>query len=568
MGLTNSLYSGLSGLNANSQLITVTGNNIANVNTTAFKGSRVDFQTQISQTLASGSAPTGESGGTNPLQVGLGTRIGSVSRNWTDGSFQPTGVPTEMAIEGKGFFIVEQEGSRRFTRAGNFKLDSDFNLVTPYGGLVQGYGVDDDFNVVDGALQTINIPLGNLTIAEPTRNVRFSGNLNANGDAAVNGSIISSGTLYSDAAMTTPAAAGTALTSLYDSSGTLLFATGDVLTLTGATKGGATLPDTTFEIGGATSTPDDSGTTLQDYLDYLTDVLGIDTSAGSAGLSVVGGAITIEGNTGDVNDLALDDGNIIKNQASSPTLPFTFDKSQSADGESVRTTFVAYDSLGTPMNLDLNLVLESKTSTGTNWRFYAQSQDDSDLSRVLGNGTLSFDTDGQLLSVAGNALTIDRADTGAFTPQQITLRFDEPAGSVSALTDVTSQISARSQDGTPIGTLEDFSVAEDGTIVGVFSNSELRDLGQVVLANFANPGGLMETGTNLYAVTGASGDAAIVAPGTGGAGGVVGGAIELSNVDLSQEFINLITASTGFSANSRVLSTSDRLMQELLATVR
>jgi flagellar hook protein FlgE len=234
----------------------------------------------------------------------------------------------------------------------------------------------------------------------------------------------------------------------------------------------------------------------------------------------------------------------------------------------VRTTFVAYDSLGTPMNLDLNLVLESKTSTGTNWRFYAQSQDDSDLSRVLGNGTLSFDTDGQLQSVAGNAITIDRADTGAFTPQQITLRFDEPAGSVSALTDVNSQISAPSQDGTPIGTLEDFSVAEDGTIVGVFSNSELRNLGQVVLANFANPGGLMETGTNLYAVTGASGDAAIVTPGTGGAGGVVGGAIELSNIDLSQEFINLITASTGFSANSRVLSTSDRLMQELLATIR
>src|SRR4051812_23686409 len=111
MGLTTALYTGLSGLNASSQLISVTGNNIANVNTAGFKSSRADFQTQISDTLSRGSAPSGDQGGTNPMQVGLGTRVGSVTRNFADGSLQPTGLNTDMAIEGDGFFIVDVNGA-------------------------------------------------------------------------------------------------------------------------------------------------------------------------------------------------------------------------------------------------------------------------------------------------------------------------------------------------------------------------------------------------------------------------------------------------------------------------
>ena len=136
------------------------------------------------------------------------------------------------------------------------------------------------------------------------------------------------------------------------------------------------------------------------------------------------------------------------------------------------------------------------------------------------------------------------------------------------MTDITSQISALSQDGSGIGTLEDFSISTDGTISGVFSNGLLRNIGQVVLATFANPRGLLDLGGNLFNLSSNSGNATIALPGSGRAGRIVGGALELSNVDLSEEFINLITASTGFSANARVLSTSDRLIQELLATAR
>ncbi|MCE9592240.1 MAG: flagellar hook-basal body complex protein [Planctomycetes bacterium] len=570
MGLTTSLYTSLSGMNASSQAISVAGNNIANVNTTAFKSSRADFQTQVSETIRVGSAPTATSGGTNPSQVGLGVQLGSITRNFNDGSLQPTGVNTEMAVEGDGFFVLSLNGSTRYTRDGSFKLDRDSNLVAPRnGGLVQGNGVDDNFNLITGTVGNINIPLGTLTIAERTHNVNFAGNLNANGIAAANGSVITSGQMFSDAGGTTPAVAGDNLASLFNSTGGQLFNDGDVLTLTGITKGSATLPDHTFQVGAANTTSSDAnGSTLQDFMTFLQSVMGIDATVGSAGVTLNSGSLVVTGNTGSVNDLVLDDGNIIRNQSTTPTLPMTFSKSQSSDGESVRTTFVAFDSLGTPMNLDLSVVLESKDNTGTSWRFYAQSEDDTDVNRVLGNGTLAFDTNGQLISAGNNTVVVDRAGTGAFTPQSISLNFNNPSGALSALTDVTSQIAATSKDGTSIGTLQDFSVSSDGTISGVFSNSEIRTLGRVVVAKFANPAGLIETGNNLYNVSNASGDAAVVAPGTAGTGRIIGGALELSNVDLSQEFINLISASTGFTANSRVLTTSDRLIQELLSTLR
>lgn len=573
MSISSSVYASLSGLNASSKIISVTGNNIANVNTTAFKSSRADFQTLMSQNLTNGSAPSANSGGVNPTQIGLGVGLASVTRDFTNGSLQPTGVNTEMALEGAGFFVLNVADSTRFTRDGTFALDSNFNLVAPRnGGLVQGYGVDDSFNLVTGSTGNLSIPVGKLTIAEQTRNVRFAGNLNAEGDIARNGSVITSGQLFSDTAATTPALATDALTSLFNATGGQLFNNNDVITVTGATKGSAILPDHTFQVGATNTTSSDAfGSTLQDFISFLQNIMGIDTTAGTnttAGVAVNNGAIVITGNTGAVNDIVLESSNIVSNKSTSPTLPLAFTKSQSADGESVRTTFVAYDSLGSTVNLDLAVVLESKSNSGTSWRFYAQSEDDSDLSRVLGNGTLSFDTDGQLVLAEGNTVTVDRNNTGAFTPQSITLQFDEPSGALSALADVQSQIAAISKDGTSIGTLQDFSVGEDGIITGVFSNSQLRTLGQVVVANFANPSGLQEVGGNLFAARPSSGDAAILTPGTGGTGRIVGGALELSNVDLSQEFINLISASTGFAANSRVLTTADRLVQELLASIR
>ena len=569
MALTTALFTSLSGLDASSQMLSVAGNNISNVNTTAFKRSRATFQTQILSTLGSASAPSARSGGTNPSQVGLGVKVASINRDFTTGSLQPTGVSTDMAIDGDGLFTVNVAGVTRFTRDGNFILDSEYNLVSSgTGGIVQGFGVDENYNIIPGVLQDVTIPIGVQTIAEATSEVRFAGNLNAGGDAATQGSITDFEQLF-EAGGGTPITAGSALAGIEDSLGTTVFSTGDVITIQGATKGGATIPTATFEIGPTNTTDsEDFGTTVQDLMDFLDNMFGIDTNL-AGGVSVTGGVISIEGNTGTANGIGLQSTNFLLNQSSaSPTTPLTFEQVQQADGESTRTAFVAFDSLGNEIVIDLSIVLENKDATGTQWRFYADSAEDTDLDRFLGSGTISFDTNGQFISEADNTIIVNRDNTGAENPMQVTLSFIDPFGSTSALVDTASNISAVAQDGSQPGTLTDFTVSEDGTITGIFSNSLLRTIGQIPLATFANYTGLEEVGANLFRASANSGEPQVTIAATSDAGKIVGRALELSNVDLAQEFTDLIIASTGFSANSRVLTTSDRMIQELIASIR
>lgn len=568
MALTTSLFTGLSGLSANAAMLSVAGNNIANVNTHGFKASHIRFETSIQQNLRSASAPSANLGGTNPTQVGFGTKTASITRNFDTGSLQPTGVNSDLAIEGDGFFVVRDGETQRYTRAGNFDLDSDYNLVTAGGAFVLGAGVDDEFNIIEGEVQPVNIPLGSMTIAEPTREVRLSGNLNAAGDVATQGSISTSAPIYADAGGTTPAGSGTGLTSLYNASGGSMFAAGDVIEFAGAAKGGAELPQKTFEIGGSNTTDSDAnGTTLGELLSFMQETLGIDTSLGG-GVSVdAAGQVVVESNTGTANGIELEPGDLVA-RGTTVTTPLSWSQTQDADGESVRTSFLAYDSLGNDMLVDVTSVLETRDANGTTWRVYAQSNDDSDLGRALGTGTLQVDTAGQMIASDNTGIVINRAGTGADDPQQIDLLFSDDNGSTSALASEQSTLSTLNQDGSPIGTLEDFSVTADGSIMGIFSNSLLRPLGRIAMARFSNPQGLVESGGNMFDITTNSGTAQIGVGGTGGRGRIVGGALEQSNVELSEEFIALISASTGFSANSRVITTSDELIQELLAAVR
>ncbi len=578
MGLSTALYTGLSGLTAASQMISISGNNIANVNTTAYKTTRANFETQISQTLKNATAPTATLGGSNPAQMGLGVKLDSISRNFADGATQITGSNTDVALEGKGFFVLNMNGTQMYTRSGRFNIDSSFDLVAAgSGGKVQGYGVDSDFNIVQGVVQDVNIPLGSLTISEATDQVFFKGNLNAAGDAATQGSVITFSAMFTDALGTTPAAATDSLISLFNAGGNAMFQVGDVISISGITKGSASLPEYSFQVLDplAPGTPDPSvsasGSTLQDFMNFLDAVMGIDTF-NTEGVSVdAGGQLVITGNSGTVNNIELGTSNIVLNKGTaSPSNPFEVLNVQEANGESVRTAFVAYDSLGTEMLIDLAMVLEEKTNSGTIWRYYAQSNDDTDLDRVLGSGLISFDNTGRFVAVVGgdSSITVDRNGTGADTPQPIRLMFQDAEQSISALADTVSSLSAVRQTGYPIGTLEDFTITTDGTIVGIFSNSMLRNLGQLVLATFANPGGLTEMGGSMFKISPASGNAMITTPGKGGTGRTIGNALESSNVDLSAEFINLISASTGFSASSRVLTTSDQLIQELLSAIR
>lgn len=570
MALTSSLHTALTGLSNSSRMLNVTGNNIANVNTTAFKRSRTSFETSLTSTLQSATGPTAAHGGKNPAQVGHGTKLAGITRDFNSGPLQPTGSSTDMAIEGKGFFVVKDGDNQRYTRNGDFDLDREFNLVTTDGHRVQGFGVDEDEQIVEGDLQDINVPLGNRTVAEATTTVQFGGNLNAGGDLATQGSMNVSNALFSDAGAATPAAAGDALTGLHDAAGNNLFDLGDVITLENVSKGGATLPSKRFEVGAANTTGSDAhGETLGEFTGFLESVLGIDTDLGG-GVNVDGdGRLVVEGNPGTVNDLNIRSNSFIVNKGTDGSAaPLEWDRAQQADGESVRTSFVGYDSLGNEMKLGVSMVLENRDNAGTSWRYHVESDDDASLDRALDTGTIQFDNHGQMVTDAPPTFFVDRTNTGAETPQAITLDLDPEDGTFSALSDQSSEMRTLNQDGAPIGTLQDFAVAQDGTVEGIFSNSLTRTLGQVALADFSNPDGLDEAGGNLFDPTTNSGAAQIGTPGAGGLGRIVGEALEQSNVDLSEEFIDMIAATTGFSANSRVLSTSDRLIQELLNTIR
>src|SRR3954470_22922070 len=155
MGITSSLITALSGLSTSQSQIDVVGNNIANVNTIGFKSSRLDFKTQFLENFSFGTAPSTELGGTNPLQIGLGTEAGAVSRNFGDGSLQVTGVNTNLAMQGAGFFILKDVGQQVYTRDGSFLLNGLNQLVSSSGQLVQGFGVDGNFNVIPGVLSNL-----------------------------------------------------------------------------------------------------------------------------------------------------------------------------------------------------------------------------------------------------------------------------------------------------------------------------------------------------------------------------------------------------------------------------
>lgn len=579
MASTTSLLTGLSGLTANSARLEVIGNNISNVNTTAFKSSRALFSATFSKNFSLGSSPSASSGGSNPGQVGLGVNVAGTQRNFTSGSVSPTGVNTDFAIEGDGFFIVEKGNEQFYTRAGSFRLNSLNELVNSNGDRVLGFGVDSNFNVLGGQVEPLTIPVGSLTIAEATQNVTFSGNLNADFNGLpTRGALLTFDQPFNDlGGVPLASTAALLLDNLEDPNnpGVALFDSGASPTYTisieGAQKGEKTVPSVSLQINATT--------TLQDLLDLLDDAYGIipgltnpDGSTTGAAYDPVTGTISIVGNAGAANDLSLAATNIRITDSGGAAVanPFTITQDAAAgvaDGESVRTTFIVFDSLGTPLTMDLTLVLESADDTGTQWRYFIDSSDKidpTDASLSLGTGMLSFDNDGQLLTEGGIQVTLPRFGTGARSPNVVSLHFSGGEDGVTALVDTGSTIGATFQDGTPIGTLTDFSVGEDGVISGGFSNGLSRVVGQVALATFTNSAGLIESGNNLFRVGPNSGTPLITNPGEFGTGRVIGGALELSNVDLGQEFIDMILTSTGYSASSRVITTADQLLQQLV----
>lgn len=586
MASTTSLFTGLSGLVANSRRLDVIGNNISNVNTTAFKSTRMAFSPSFSRSFSLGSSPSATTGGSNPSQIGLGVTVASTQRNFNNGPIGGTGVATDVAIEGDGFFIVDSAGAQNYTRAGNFLRNPQNDMVTQTGARVLGYAVNEQFNIEDGNLAPISIPIGTLTVAEATRSVNFNGNLNAGGAIATTGTVLEGRAWFTDAALTVPVTAATDIstTDIYMSDGLggslLAFdstANPKLITFNNFEKGGKSIEATTFAFNGtAVAGAQGFGNTLGDLADFMEDILGLDNSnvgansnlGGSVNINA-GGQLVITGNEGTAQSIGPDSVSItVSGAGSGLAQPLQLNRTADADGESVRTSFIVYDSLGTGVTIDLTFVLQATTiSGGTTWQMVAESDDTAAMNRIIGLAEVTFDNAGRFESASNQTLTLIR-DNGAVSPMQLTLDLESETYGVSSLADQGSSLAAVFQDGSPIGTLSNFSIGEDGRISGSFTNGLTRTIGQIAIAKFTNPEGLVDLGDNLFGSGPNSGTAFVTRPREFGTGRLVGSALEQSNVDLSQEFINMILASTGFSAASRVITTTDELITQLLALGR
>ncbi len=574
MASTTAFYTALSGLTVHARKLDVIGNNIANVNTTAYKQTRLNLENRFPRDYGPGTAPRDTLGGTNPYQVGLGVGISGTQKIFTVGTISPTGNPRDVAIDGDGFFIVKRGDDQFYTRNGAFALDADANLVTVNGEKVQGYGVDSDYNVVEGTLGEINIPLGSLQIAEATEEVRLAGNLNAGGDEASAGSVtrlLATSTAGYKDLNGDFASSSTKLTSLADpNTGTALFTAGQTIRLDGATRGGATVPTAELTVA--------AGTKVSDLLSFLNTSLGIhDTSTANPDGSFPGatidsttGVITVVGNTGTAATIEIDASDIktIDSDGSLADLPFVTSNDSASVGESDRSGMIVYDSLGNSVEVSVVFTLESKDTTGTTWRYDLFSPDNEGSGQYLSSGTVQFDSIGELVDNDPITVSVSRSGTGASSPLTFTMQLSSTDGRMTALTDTPSRFSPVFRDGVPTGTLEQFAINDDGVIVGAFDNGVTRTLGQIPVARFINNEGLLDRGGSLFSEGVNSGSASVEIPGEGAAGQLVSGALELSNVDLGQEFIDLILTSTGYSASSRVIQTTDQLMQQLLVIGR
>ena len=621
--MIGSLFAGVSGLNANSTAMTVIGDNIANVNTTAFKSNRASFANILSQSLE----------GSIGSDIGRGVYFWGTSPAWTQGSLENTGNATDLAINGRGFFMVQDAaGTDFYTRAGEFRFDKDGVLVNPDGLVVQGYELDVDGTL--GQLGDIVIPLGsnapkateefsltvNLdsdTMAEAAARGNLDGVLDIQAVTGVAGNMtvnIAAGdaiaeqttvmcyeaatlaggeyfTLSSpttdyyvwyniDGASADPAVAGMTGIEVAISSGdtALQVATSTATAIDAIGDFGAIASNTSLTItnatAGAVADAADNGTNFT----IMTASNGMDTvTAGSETVTMDGAVMTIRIEDGvttqqDIAD-ALETNALISSAvpASGATVWNLGAGSDAvfltggADGGSYATTLTVFDSLGNDIPLTLTF---TKTTVQNQWNWEAGIPASSGTV-ISGSGTFTFTSDGNLPNGTDENVQI-QLDTGGTTPLVVNWSlFDDTGVTNGNLTGYASPSTTTfmNQDGYRSGNLQSISIDERGIVTGVYSNGR-TDFYQIALADFPAYGGLAKLGKNLYQETMASGEAMPSVAGTARLGTISPSALEMSNVDLAQEFVKMITTQRAFQANSKVITASDELLQDLIAIVR
>ncbi|MGE4558473.1 MAG: flagellar hook protein FlgE [Desulfovibrionaceae bacterium] len=541
MGLSSAMYTGISGLSAHGNKLSVISNNIANVSTMGFKSSTMNFEDLVSNHITTSAGLA---------QMGCGASISSLYSNFAQGSFAESDDNTDMAIEGDGFFVVRKPNSEQayYTRAGNFRLGDDGNLIDTNGYIVQGWAVDN--SVDNGAASASEVRIiGSIT------DIKID-NYQCPPRATSLLTLITQLNSDETSRATDPSNPYFSMASLWDGTEeTPLSSESSAYsqTLTAYDANGSSHKVTVYF--DKVDTSNTGGREVWEYIvtcDPTEDgrtINGVNIGDTSAAGMLMMGTLSFDaiGNISSMSSYTLGDSATLTSNNTKDLSQWTLaDFSQ--DGYVMCTA---------------NFLEESNASTtnaadATNIRI--------DFGLTNGTPTGGANNSGWSSEIYSNAGLVGTDITNiSRLPSFADIDIDaSPTSSYST----SSSTKTWSQDGYSAGYLSTISVDRDGVLTGTYSNGEEIDLYVIALATFNSDWALERAGGNLYSETKSSGAAITNTPGSGSSGTISGNYLETSNVDLSEEFVDLISTEKGFQANSKVITTADTLLSTVISMVR
>ena len=559
MGLGASLYSGITGLSVHSERMTVIGNNLANVNTTGFKGARMHFEDLMSQDFSTVNGVG---------QVGRGVRVSTIYSDFGQGAFEASTESTDMAISGDGMFVVSPVGedAKYYSRAGNFRFDNDGYLVDPHGYVLQGWEVEQSSTSVTTTNSATSDTTNSTRIIGTPTNIRLE-NFQSQPKATSNVSIVTN-------LDPTSADNSTSSTQPYFA----MFANWDGTADT-------PLPSTRYGYSTTLKVYDDIGTAhnLTVYFDPVTMsnaggdtvweyMVTVNPSADQRMLSGANGLTTSigQGNTSAAGVLMIGTMTFTTGQLSGISA-YTLKSNGGSQIKNLENWDLAdFSTSGYPL-CTANFLGKSNASTAE-----ATNASPIQIDFGMSNADLSSNSGGAVtmgwasslgtLPTRANAAQLTNIDNSGYLAN-----FKSPA--VSALASQSfdtggSSTLFQSQDGYSAGILQNISVSREGVLTGHYSNGQVLELYAVTLATFTNKHGLRREGGNLFSETRESGPALTGQAGSTGKGTVDGNSLEMSNVDMATEFVRMITTQRGFQANTKVITTTDSMLGEVIAMKR
>ncbi len=556
--MANSLLTGISGLRGHQKMLEVIGNNLANLNTTAFKSSRALFSDLMYELQrGSTSAATGILGSVNALQIGTGSRISLVDLNFTQGNLEATGQELDLAIDGGGFFVASSAEKTYFTRTGSFSLDENGYLVdASTGNLIKRFGTKGEPDGINPAFQIpgddrMIVPKGVSIPGKVSEKIDVTGNFPSTSTGPVAQTLRTSAPLLTKTNI--PATTGTLLNDL--KANTTPYVSGDQIVFGGLRSQGSPPVPANFSVDDNTTVGHlltALGTSFPDAtfsIDSFGHISVVDNQTGISSLSVtLSDGANITGVTGFVNHLFV----------------------KTAPGKTADVVFrdvEVFDERGVGHNVNLRFEKQADKS----WNMEALIDPTEGIvldGRVDG---IKFNTDGSFQQVVGTGvgdIDINIQFNTVSSPQTIRMGFGDP-GTFEGLSEVgTKSALSALADGYEPGELASVQVDSDGTVFGLSSNGLMIPLGQLAIASFRNVDGLVSVGNNYYEASLASGGAVIGTALSGDRGAIRAGQLEGSNVDLALEFTRLIVAQRGFSANARTITVTDEVLKELTSIIR